>query len=59
MIRSQPLSGLSELCILDENSEEVQNLQSHDGLLDENAEEIVLCANNVMTHNNMPLKAMT
>ena len=36
MIRSRPLIGLSELCILDENSED---LQSHDGLLNENAEE--------------------
>ena len=37
MIRSQPHIGLSELCIPDENSED---LQSHDGLLDENAEEV-------------------
>ena len=39
MILPRPLIGLSELCILDKNSEEVHNLQSHDGLLDENAEE--------------------
>ena len=39
MIRSRPLISLSELCILDENSEEVHNLQSHDGLINENAEE--------------------
>ena len=37
MIRSQHLIALSELCILDENS---KDLQSHDGLLDENAKEV-------------------
>ena len=37
MIRFQPLSGLSELSIFDENSEEVNNLQSHDGLREKNA----------------------
>ena len=36
MIRSRLLIGPSELCILDENYED---LQSHDGLRDENAEE--------------------
>ena len=40
MIRSRSLIGLPELCTLDENSEEVHNLQPHDGLLDENAEEV-------------------
>ena len=40
MIRYRPLIGLSELCILDDNSKEVHNLQSHDGLLYENAEEV-------------------
>ena len=33
MIRSRPLIGVSETCLLDESSEEVHNLQSHDGLL--------------------------
>ena len=37
MIRCRPLIGLSELYILDENSED---LHSHDGLLDKNAEEV-------------------
>ena len=36
MIRSRFLIGISEVCIFDENSEEVHNLQSYDGLLDEN-----------------------
>ena len=40
MIRSHPLIGQSELCLLDENSKEVHNLQSPDGLLDENSEEV-------------------
>ena len=40
MIRFRTLIGLSELSILDENSEEVHNLQSLYGLLDENAEEV-------------------
>ena len=44
MIRSKPLIGPSELCIFDQNTEEVHNLhhhlQSHDDLLDENAEEV-------------------
>ena len=44
MIRSQLLIGLSKLCILDENSEEVHNLhhnlQYPDGLLDGNVEEV-------------------
>ena len=40
MIRSRPLIGPSELCIFDYNSEEAHNLQSHDGLLDENTEEV-------------------
>ena len=36
MIRSRPLIGPSKLCIIDEN---LKTLQSHGGLLDENAEE--------------------
>ena len=32
--------GPSELCILDDNSEEVHTLQSSDGLFDENSEEL-------------------
>ena len=47
MIRFRPLIGLSEPCILNENSEEGHNHQSHDGLLDENAEK----AHN--QHNNL------
>ena len=40
MVRSRPLIGQSELCLIDKNSEEVHNLQSPDGFLDENAEEV-------------------
>ena len=53
MIRSQPLIGLSELCFLDENSED---LQSHDGLLDENAEEVHNLHHNLQSHDGLPDK---
>ena len=36
MIRYRSFIGISELCILDENSDD---LQSHDGFFDDNAEE--------------------
>ena len=51
MIRSWPLIGLSELCILDENSEDQQ---SHDGLLDENAEEVHNLQHNLQSHDGVP-----
>ena len=50
MIRSRPLIGLSELCILDENSED---LQSHDGLLNENAEEVHCLHHNLQSHDGL------
>ena len=40
MNRSRPLIGLSDLFVLDENSVVVHYLQSHDGLLTVNAEEV-------------------
>ena len=52
MIRSRPHIGLLELCILDENFEEVNNLQSHDGLLDENAEKVHNLHNNMHDENS-------
>ena len=50
MIRSRPLIDLSELCILDENSED---LQSHDGLLDKNAEEVHNLHHNLQSHDGL------
>ena len=51
MIRSQPLIGLSELCNPNENSED---LQSHDGLNDENAEEVHNLHHNLQSHDGLP-----
>ena len=50
MIRSWPLIGISELGIPDENSED---LQSHDGLLDEKAEEIHNLHHNRQSHDGV------
>ena len=50
MIRSRPLIGLSELCILDEKSEA---LQSHDGVLDGNAEEVHSLHHNLQFHDGL------
>ena len=53
MIRNRPLIFLSEICLLDENSEEVHNQQSPDGLLHENSEEIYNLHHNLQSPDSL------
>ena len=46
--------GLSELCLIDENSEEVHNLQSPDGFIDENSEEVHNLQHNLQSADGLP-----
>ena len=50
MIRSRPIIGLWELCILDDDFED---LHSHDGLLDEKAEDVHNLHHNLRSHDGL------